>query len=172
MEKYLSPISQLGHFLVYSIEKSNAQYGECMVIVSIDVEVGSKALGFANRGRNDANVNKRLSEYQVGEIEELSLPLFLEMFNDLEIPVTFAVRGQLTEVKGSVLRFLLESPIKHDIGAHGYYHRQFSGLSRRRGRKGVDYDLSRDEGVWNIAQHFCFSGQQGSPFGSPCQIRL
>lgn len=99
-------------------------------IISIDVDVGSRELGVINRGKNDANVNKRISEYQVGKIEEETLPLFVETFNDLEIPVTFAVRGQLTEVNDSILELLLKSSVKHDIGAHGYYHRQFTNLSR------------------------------------------
>jgi len=56
--------------------------------------------------------------------------LFVETFNDFEVPVTFAIRGQLTEVNNSILKILLESPVKHDIGAHGYYHREFTNLSR------------------------------------------
>jgi len=99
-------------------------------IISIDVDVGSRELGVINRGRNDENVHGHFSEYRVGEIEELALPLFVEMFNDFEIPVTFAVRGQLTAVNDSILELLLKSSIKHDIGAHGYYHKKFTKISR------------------------------------------
>lgn len=100
-----------------------------MLIISIDVDVGSKELGVINEGKNDADVNIHISEYSVGEIEERVLPLFLDLFNDFEIPVTFAIRGQLTEVDNSILELLLKSPVKHDIGAHGYYHKQFQKLS-------------------------------------------
>jgi peptidoglycan/xylan/chitin deacetylase (PgdA/CDA1 family) len=100
-----------------------------MLIVSIDVDVGSKELGVINEGKNDANVSRRFGEYSVGEIEERALPLFVDLFNDFEIPVTFAIRGQLTEVDDSILKHLLKSSIKHDIGAHGYYHRPFKNLS-------------------------------------------
>lgn len=100
------------------------------LITSIDVDVGSKEVGVINKGENDANVNNFLSEYSLGEIEERALPLFLDFFNSLEIPVTFALRGQLTEVSVPVLEPLLESNIKHDIGSHGYSHRVFPVLSR------------------------------------------
>jgi len=106
-----------------------------MLIISIDVDVGNKELGVINKGKNDANVNRYMSEYRVGEIEEVALPLFVEVFNDFEIPVTFAIRGQLTEVNGSILELLLKSSVKHDIGAHGYYHRKFLDLSRNEAEK-------------------------------------
>jgi peptidoglycan/xylan/chitin deacetylase (PgdA/CDA1 family) len=116
--------------LAYSIEKPKMQLEKGMFIISIDVDVGSRQLGIINRGKNDANVNDCISEYQVGELEETVLPLFVETFNDFEIPVTFAIRGQLTEVNDSIIGLLLKSPVKHDIGAHGYYHREFTNLSR------------------------------------------
>jgi len=100
-----------------------------ILIISIDVDVGNRKLGLINKGKNDANVNRHISEYSIGKIEEQALPLFTDLFNDLEIPVTFAIRGQLTEVDGSLLKLLLKSSIKHDVGAHGYYHRQFKNLS-------------------------------------------
>jgi len=100
-----------------------------MFIISIDVDVGSSELGVVNEGKNDLNVNKYVSEYRIGEIEESVLPIFVETFDAFEIPVTFAVRGQLTEVNESVLEMLLRSSVKHDIGAHGYYHREFTNLS-------------------------------------------
>jgi len=130
MSKYVSFFSQLYHFLAYSIKKPKMRFENGMFILSIDVDVGSRELGVLNKGKNDENVHQHFSEYRVGEIEELALPLFVETFSDFEIPVTFAIRGQLTEVDDSVLGFLLKSSVKHDIGAHGYYHREFTSLSR------------------------------------------
>lgn len=129
MDKYVSFFSQLYHFLAYSIKKPKMQLENGMFIITIDVDVGSRELGAINRGKNDANVHRTLTECQVGEIEELALPLLVEVFNDFEIPVTFAIRGQLTEVNGSVLELLVKSSVKHDIGAHGYYHKEFTHLS-------------------------------------------
>jgi peptidoglycan/xylan/chitin deacetylase (PgdA/CDA1 family) len=105
------------------------QLENAMFITSIDVDVGNKELGIINRGQNDSNVSSRFSEYFIGEIEELALPLFVDLFNHFEIPVTFAIRGQLTEVCDPNLKCLLKSPMRHDIGAHGYYHREFRKLS-------------------------------------------
>lgn len=123
-------ISQLIHFFVYSLRKPKMSLEKGMLIVSIDIDVGSPKLGVINRGKNDPNVSRHKSEYQVGKIEEAALPLFVEAFNDFEIPVTFAIRGQLTEVNDSILELLFKSSVKHDIGAHGYYHREFTNLSR------------------------------------------
>jgi hypothetical protein len=100
-----------------------------MLIVSTDIDVGSPELGVINKGKRDRDVNTRLSECQIGKIEELSIPLFVEVFNDFGIPITLAVRGQLTEVDGQVLEVLLASRVKHDIGGHGYYHRKFTQLT-------------------------------------------
>jgi len=130
MSKYVSFFSQLYHFLAYSIKKPKMQLDTGIFIISIDVDVGSRELGVINRGKNDVNVHGHFSEYRVGEIEELALPLFVKTFNDFEIPATFAIRGQLTEVNDSILGLLLKSSVKHDIGAHGYYHREFTNLSR------------------------------------------
>jgi len=125
----VSFLSQLYHFLAYSIKKPKMQLEKGMLIISIDVDAGARELGVINRGKNDVNVNDRISEYRVGEIEELAFPLFADILNGLEIPATFAIRGQLTEVNDSILEFLLKSSVKHDIGAHGYYHREFTNLS-------------------------------------------
>lgn len=100
------------------------------LVISIDVDVGSRRLGVINKGKNDANVNNDFSESSIGEIEERALPLFINLFNHFEVPVTFAMRGQLTEVCDSILDYVLKSPVKHEIGAHGYYHREFTNLSR------------------------------------------
>lgn len=130
MKRYISLFSQLYHLAVYSIEKPKIQFEKGIFIISIDVDVGNRQLGVINRGKNDVNVGRHTSEYRVGEIEELAFPLFLETFNDFEVPVTFATRGQLTEANDSILELLLKSSVKHDIGAHGYYHREFTSLSR------------------------------------------
>jgi peptidoglycan/xylan/chitin deacetylase (PgdA/CDA1 family) len=53
----------------------------------------------------------------------------IAFYNYLEIPVTFAVRGQIVETESDMLTRLLDSPIKHDIAGHGYYHRTFSSIS-------------------------------------------
>jgi len=130
MNKNISLFSQLYHFLSYSIKKPKMRLETGMFIISIDVDVGNRKLGVINGGKNDVNVHRHIGEYRVGKIEEVAFPLFVEAFNDFEIPVTFAIRGQLIEVNGSILEFLLKSSIKHDIGAHGYYHREFTDLSR------------------------------------------
>jgi peptidoglycan/xylan/chitin deacetylase (PgdA/CDA1 family) len=83
-----------------------------------------------NKGKNDENVVRGMSEYRVGEIDEVAFHLFLETFNDFEIPVTFAIRGQLVEVDNLIIESLLKSSVEHDIGAHGYSHREFTNLSR------------------------------------------
>jgi hypothetical protein len=126
----VSFFSELYHFVAFRLIKPKMQLETGMLITSIDVDVGDKELGVINEGKNDANVSRHLSEYSVGEIEERALPLFLDLFNDFEVPVTFAIRGQLTEVDNSILELLLKSSVKHDIGAHGYYHREFTNLSR------------------------------------------
>jgi peptidoglycan/xylan/chitin deacetylase (PgdA/CDA1 family) len=102
-----------------------------MLIISIDIDVGSSKLGIENKGKRDNDVNMRFSEYQIGKMEEVYVPLFVETFDDFGIPITFAVRGQLTEVDDQVLEILLASHVKHDIGAHGYYHRKFTQLPKK-----------------------------------------
>jgi peptidoglycan/xylan/chitin deacetylase (PgdA/CDA1 family) len=130
MDKYVSFFSQLFHFLAYSVKKPKMQLEKGMFIISIDVDVGSRELGVMNKGNNDEAVSRHMSEYRVGEIDEIAFPLFVSTFDDFEIPVTFAIRGQLTEVNDSILELFPKSSVKHDIGAHGYYHREFTKLSR------------------------------------------
>lgn len=127
--KLKGALSPLTHFLIYKFQKSDVQLENSMLITSVDVDVGNKMLGVLNRGKNDRNVNDSISEYLVGKIEEQSLPLIIDFFDAFEIPATFAIRGQLLEVDTSILESLLESPIRHDIGSHSYYHRDFRGLS-------------------------------------------
>jgi peptidoglycan/xylan/chitin deacetylase (PgdA/CDA1 family) len=132
--KFRQPIhlaSQLLHCATFTVEKPRTQFESAMLIFSVDVDVGSKELGLRNNGRNDPHVHSFHKEYYVGSIEERALPLIVDVFNDFRIPVTFAVRGQLTEIDDDpLLPLLLSSPVKHDIGAHGYSHKNFRGLSK------------------------------------------
>jgi hypothetical protein len=122
--------SQVCHLVRYESEKPKIKLDSGMLIISIDVDVGNKELGKVNRGRNDANVHRSLSEYSIGAIEELALPIFVSLFEEFEVPVTFAVRGQWLNSPNLALDYLLKSSIKHDIGAHGYTHRSFRHLSQ------------------------------------------
>lgn len=133
--KYASLFSQLYRFISYSVTKPKMHLEHSMMIISVDVDVGSSQLGVINKGTNDANIVRRMSEYQVGQIEEIAFSLFFEMFNEFETPVTFAIRGQLTEVSNSILELLAKSSVEHDIGAHGYYHKEFTTLSRNEAEK-------------------------------------
>ena len=127
----VSLASQVFHLVTFELERPQMQFDAAMLIISIDVDVGSRQLGLINQGRNDANVHKFLSEYNVGEIEEQVIPYLVNLFEVFEIPVTFAVRGQLTELDDSmIMDKLLNSSVKHDIGAHGYYHKNFQALSK------------------------------------------
>lgn len=126
----LSVLSQLCHFIAFSLRKPRAKLECGALITSIDVDVGSRMIGKINKGKNDSSIHGYLSECRVGEIEEETVPLLIQFFDNLEIPVTFAIRGQLTETKSAILELLLRSSVGHDIGAHGYYHRSFSSLSR------------------------------------------
>ena len=131
----LSIPSQFFHLVKFAIERPTVQLERGALITSIDVDVGSHLVGQINRGKNDLNVHGYLSEYRVGQIEEYVIPLLIDLYNDLEIPVTFAVRGQITETESDLLTRLLDSHIKHDIAAHGYYHRTFSSISDLEAKK-------------------------------------
>ncbi|MFX0125136.1 MAG: polysaccharide deacetylase family protein [Candidatus Hodarchaeota archaeon] len=133
--KGLSILSQFLHFAIYRLEEPKMRLEKAMFIISVDVDVGNKELALINQGKNDTNVHDFLSEFSVGGIEEQALPLFVNFFNNLEIPVTFAIRGQLAEVDGSILDLLMESHIEHDIGSHGYFHRPFPNLSSSEAEK-------------------------------------
>lgn len=125
----LSILSQFGHFVSFSLSKPKMRLECGALITSIDIDVGCKSIGKRNKGRNDTNVHEYMSESRIGEVEKKIVPLLNKLFIDLEIPVTFAIRGQLTEIENSILDLLLKSPIDYDIGAHGYYHRTFTSLS-------------------------------------------
>jgi hypothetical protein len=100
-----------------------------MLIISIDVDVGSKTVGTYNKGRNDRNVHNYLSERTIGEIEETALPLFIELFEKVEMPATFAVRGQMLKIDSKPVECLTETSVQHDIGAHGFSHKMFTKMS-------------------------------------------
>lgn len=127
--KLKGELSPFVHFLIYRFQKPKMRLENGILITSVDVDVGNKMLGVLNEGKNDRNVNDNISEYLVGKIEQQALPLIIDFFGALEIPATFAIRGQLLEVDTSILESLLKSPIEHDIGSHSYYHRDFGGLS-------------------------------------------
>lgn len=131
----MSSVSQISHIISLSArslltQRADVKLENGMFIISIDVDVGSKELGVVNAGKNDFNVSRRFGEYSIGQIEEHSLPIFIDLFNDFEIPATFAMRGQLTESIYSMRDLFRESSIDHDIGAHGYYHRKFTVLTK------------------------------------------
>jgi hypothetical protein len=126
--------SHLLHYIRYlgpEPRKAIGKLGTGMLITSIDVDVVSSKVASLNRGRNDANVNDRLTEYQVGAAEEMALPLFVDLFDRFQMPVTFAIRGQALELGESPLAPILEAQVKHDIGVHGYSHKSFQGLSQK-----------------------------------------
>lgn len=126
----LAIISQFCHLVSLTLKRPRTQLECGALVTSIDVDVGSSRLGERNKGKNDPNVHGYLSEQYVGKVEEKTIPVLLRFFDNLAIPVTFAVRGQLVEVENSVLDRILNSSIEHEIGAHGYYHRTFTSLSR------------------------------------------
>jgi peptidoglycan/xylan/chitin deacetylase (PgdA/CDA1 family) len=130
MKRHPMLLSELYHSVVFYLKKSRTQFEKGMLIVSVDVDVGNKELGILNRGRNDKNISSNLSEYLIGEIEERALLTFINLFNNFEVPVTFGIRGQLMEVDCSTLILIRDSPVRHDIGAHGYSHKSFTSLSR------------------------------------------
>ena len=65
----------------------------------------------------------------VGQIEEKALPFFVDMFETLNMPVTFALRGQCLDIDTTAVESIIGSSIRHDVGSHGYTHRRFGDLS-------------------------------------------
>jgi len=124
-----SIISQIYHWIAFSCRRQPPESGRASLIISIDVDVGSAEIGERNGGSNDRNVHPFLAESIVGRIEEQVVPLLLRAFDEMELPVTFALRGQLTEVENSIINLILESGTGHEIAAHGYSHRAFTTLS-------------------------------------------
>lgn len=95
---YRMLVSNLYHLAHYSIAKPKNSFEKAAIIFSLDIDVGDKRLAALNGGKYNANIHHYLSEYQVGEIEEWAMPLFLNAFDEYEIPATFAIRGQLGEL--------------------------------------------------------------------------
>jgi peptidoglycan/xylan/chitin deacetylase (PgdA/CDA1 family) len=129
VEGVVSWFSQVAHLGYFSVNRHKTQLEKGMLILSIDVDAGSRQLGLINQGRNDQNVHLCFSESYIGEIEALALPVLTNTLNDLGVPATFAIRGQLADVSGKIIEDLLDSNVKHDIGAHGYSHRSFKEFS-------------------------------------------
>ena len=130
--------SQLLHLATFPIVRPKLQFSKAMLIFSVDVDAGTEKLGKINAGKNDRNVHDYINECKIGELEEQGFPLLLDVFNSFKVPVTFAIRGQLTEIDTSFLPLLLKSPLKHDIGSHGYTHRNFQDLSREEAEAELD----------------------------------
>jgi peptidoglycan/xylan/chitin deacetylase (PgdA/CDA1 family) len=133
MDKALSLLSsaRYGNELIWHrIASHKVPLDKAALIFSIDVDVGNSNVGKINHGKNDRNLSFHLSEYTVGKFEEIAVPLLVKFFEEANVPATFALRGQLFEADTTLLDVLLESSVKHDIAAHGYYHRKFNELSR------------------------------------------
>ena len=126
-----SMLSQLLHFTSFALDRETTRLEKGMLIISIDIDVGSEKVGVVNQGKNDRNVHKYFSERTVGKIEEQALPLFVNLFEEVEMPATFAIRGQMLEVDSSPFELLINSKVKHDIGSHGFSHRTFPSLSHK-----------------------------------------
>lgn len=124
-----SLFSQLYHLAAFARSMPRIRLEHGVLILSVDIDVGSKLVAQKNEGLDDATVNDYMTELEIARREELALPILIQLFDDLEIPVTFAVRGQLTETDGSTIKLLGRSHVKHDIGGHGYSHRTFTSLS-------------------------------------------
>ncbi len=122
-------ISEMIHLLKYSVTAPSMSLERGMLIISTDVDVGDPKIGIINRGKRDKDVSSSLTEYRIGGIENFSIPMFIKILNDFEIPITIAIRGQLTEIDSQVMEVILTSHVKHDVGSHGYYHRQFCQLT-------------------------------------------
>ena len=127
-----------------------------MLITSIDLDVGNRKLGIINAGKNDVNVNNCVSEYQIGVIEEIAIPLFMKLFDELQMPVTIAVRGQLLELGENALAPIFESSVKHDLGAHGYSHRSFPDLSDEEAENELKLTASLMKGLSIVPKSFVF----------------
>jgi peptidoglycan/xylan/chitin deacetylase (PgdA/CDA1 family) len=130
-----SYFAQFYHVINFRVERPGMKLEKGMLIISIDIDAGSPELGILNGGKNDANVAFHLSENQIGKIEEEALPMFLSLFDLFGIPATFAIRGQLIEVSNEMLLGILNSHVQHDLGGHGYSHKEFTKLSRSEAEK-------------------------------------
>jgi len=123
-------LSQLYHFPMFMTKRRKIVFDNAMFILSVDIDVGSKKLAVLNNGKYDKDVSSHFGESLIGEVEERIMPKFMDIINCFEIAVTFAIRGQMLEVDSSIIDLLQDSPVSHDIGAHGYYHRSFTEISQ------------------------------------------
>ncbi len=131
---YRTLTSTTYHLANYSIKKPKNNLKKGALMFSIDVDAGDKRLGTLNGGKNDANVHSRLTEYQVGEIEEFALPMFINAFDNYEVPATFAIRGQLAELDFQVTN-VFGPKTNHEIASHTYYHKPFGSISLEEAEK-------------------------------------
>ncbi len=125
----ITNLSQLMHELKYTFNEYSEKYEKSMLIISIDVDVGNKILGQRNKGSNNENVSNTISEEDIGYIEQNAFPIFLDVFDKYDFPVTFALRGELLEVDKQIVNNILDRTVIHDIGSHGYTHKAFTNMS-------------------------------------------
>ena len=59
----------------------------------------------------------------------------LEIFKEKEIKITFFVGGSWVDDNGEILKKIVEAG--HELGNHGYYHYNHSGLSKERSMKNI-----------------------------------
>ncbi len=132
LQNYLfaSVFSPVFRYALLGLRRRTPQFESGMFITSLDVDVGDEKVGVINQGRCDREVSALVSERFVGRVEQRNLPLLLNLFEDFEIPITFAFRGQLLDIDMSLPKLVMGSSIGHEIGSHGYYHTAFTNLSR------------------------------------------
>jgi len=131
VDMYRMVFSHAAHLTFYTVtSRRNMAMRHGMLVTSIDVDVGNRVLGEVNKGKNDKNVHDHLSEYAIGKTEEVVVPLLIDFFDEIGVPVTFALRGQLLDVEASMVERLKSSPVKHEIASHSYHHKRFSQLDR------------------------------------------
>ena len=121
-------LSQIFHLIAFESSTRRNQLETGALVISVDVDVGSKLLGEKNEFC-DKTIHNSIRESKIGEIEELAIPHLVKLSDDLAVPMTFAMRGQLTEINESVIDLIKSRKIEHDIGAHGYTHKCFTDLS-------------------------------------------
>jgi hypothetical protein len=122
-------LSQLFHLVAFESRMRRNQLKTGALIISLDVDVGSRLLGYEKREFCNKEIHNWLPESKLGEIEEIAIPLIAQLLDELNIPATFAIRGQLTETSQNIFEFLKSRKVKHDIGAHGYSHKCYTMLS-------------------------------------------
>jgi peptidoglycan/xylan/chitin deacetylase (PgdA/CDA1 family) len=122
-------LSELVHLTRFEARFRRVQFDKGLFVMSLDVDVGSHLLGKEYNGLCDKKIHNYLPESRLGEIEELVVPQLAKLFDDFEIPVTFAVRGKLAEVDNGIIDVIRRFDVKHEIAAHGFSHRTFTSLT-------------------------------------------